>query len=60
MDMEVKATGDDEKLNYRTVIHIRCGKKHVDSDKFATFNHRKHLCHNCNTYFYDTERGIGV
>lgn len=51
---------DTENLNKKKVIHEKCGKEHIDKDKFATFNHIKHLCHHCNEYFYDKERGIGV
>lgn len=54
------APGDTQILTFKSIIHEKCGKKYIDSEKFATFNHRKHLCHYCNEYFYDTERGIGV
>lgn len=47
-------------LNHKKVIHKKCGKKHIDKEKFAMFNHRKHLCHHCNDFFYDDERGIGI
>ena len=51
---------DTVNLNFKPVIHEKCGRKHIDQEKFATFNHRKHLCHHCNEYFYDCERGIGI
>ncbi|MBS3167758.1 hypothetical protein J4216_01395 [Candidatus Woesearchaeota archaeon] len=51
---------DQKELNFKVVVHKKCGNKHIDVDKFATFNHRKHLCHYCNEYFYDSERGVGV
>ena len=51
---------DTKNLNKKIVIHKKCGKKHIDGGKFTTFNHRKHLCHHCDEYFYDNERGIGV
>ncbi len=51
---------DTFNLNFKVVIHERCGKKHIDVNKFKTFNHKKHLCHYCNEYFYDNERGIGI
>lgn len=49
-----------EALNKKTVIHEKCGKKHIDLGEFATFNHRKHLCMYCNEFFYDDVRGVGV
>ena len=58
-EVEIDST-DTVNLNYKTVVHKKCGKKHIDKDKFKTFNHRKHLCHYCNKYFYDDERGVGV
>jgi len=51
---------DAENLKKKIVIHVKCGKKHIDKDKFATFNHQKHLCHYCNEYFYDNERAVGI
>ena len=51
---------DKEKLNLKVIIHKKCGNKHIDKEKFAEFNHRKHLCHYCDEYFYDDERGIGI
>lgn len=53
---------DAVNLKFKRVIHKKCGKKHIDDGKFRTFNHRKHLCHYCNEYFYDqdNERGIGI
>ena len=53
-------SADREKLNLKVVVHEKCGNKHIDNGKFAEFNHRKHLCLNCDEYFYDDERGIGV
>ena len=50
---------DTEKLNFKEIVHKKCGEKHMDKDKFAEFNHRKHLCRYCDEYFYDNERGIG-
>ncbi len=47
-------------LNFQSIIHKKFGKKHIDDGKFATFNHRKHLCLHYNKYFYDTKRAIGV
>ena len=62
MDMEEIEINpaDTINLNHKIVIHKKCGKKHIDDGKFKTFNHRKHLCHYCNKYFYDDERGIGI
>lgn len=58
---EVQIDPEDIKnLNHKTVVHNKCGKKHIDAGKFTIFNHRKHLCHYCNEYFYDDERGIGI
>jgi len=51
---------DKINLKFKIVIHKKCGRKHIDKDEFATFNHRKHLCHHCNEYFYDDTRGIGI
>ncbi|GEM_PF-3992365 len=59
--MPITITPEDTKiLNFKIIIHEKCGKKHIDLEKFATFNHRKHLCLECNEYFYDHERGIGT
>ena len=62
MDMEEIEINLEDTINlhYKIVVHKKCGKKHIDADKFKTFNHRKHLCHHCNEFFYDDERGIGV
>ena len=35
-----------------------CGEIHLDADYFAVNPHRRHLCHGCGRYFYDTEQGI--
>ncbi len=51
---------DTEILNKKKIIHDKCGKEHIDKDKFSIFNHRKHLCHNCNEYFYADERAVGI
>lgn len=51
---------DTENLNRKTIVHEKCGKVHIDKDKFATFNHRKHLCNYCGEYFYDSERAVGI
>ena len=59
MEIEINPA-DTINLNYKIVIHEKCGKKHIDDGKFKTFNHRKHLCHHCNEFFYDDERGIGI
>jgi hypothetical protein len=47
-------------LNFKKVVHKKCGKPHIDGGEFSKFNHRKHLCHYCNEYFYDGERGVGI
>ena len=58
---EIKINPEDTvNFNHKIVIHKKCGEKHIDADKFKTFNHRKHLCHHCNEFFYDDERGIGI
>ena len=59
-DTRIALEEDKEELKSKEIIHKKCGRKHIDKDKFATFNHRKHLCHYCNEYFYDDERGIGI
>ncbi len=53
---------DQKHLVFKTIVHSKCGEKHIDQGKFATFNHRKHLCLICNEYFYDNEneRAVGV
>ncbi len=51
---------DTINLVYKTIIHKICGKKHIDREKFATFNHSKHLCEFCDEYFKDDERAIGI
>ena len=62
MSMEEVEINPEDKinLNHKIVIHKKCGKKHIDNEIFKTFNHRKHLCHYCNEFFYDDERGIGI
>lgn len=38
-----------------------CGEQHVDTGKWATFNHRKHLCSRCRRFFTDPEgASVGV
>lgn len=49
-----------DNLNKRIIVHKLCGKKHVDKGEFALFNHRKHLCHYCDRYFYDADSGVGI
>jgi len=51
---------DTINLNFKVIIHEKCGKKHIDLGKYAEFNHKKHLCIPCNEFFYNTERGIGI
>jgi hypothetical protein len=43
------------------VLHCpRCGVQHVDRGKWATFDHRRHLCHGCGTFFEDAAPNVGV
>jgi len=51
---------DTKNLIKKIIIHDKCKKKHIDEGKFATFNHRKHLCLYCDEYFYDNDRAVGV
>lgn len=38
----------------------RCGTRHVDKGKWATFDHKKHLCAHCGEMFERPTAGIGV
>ena len=59
MEIEIDPA-DTINLNHKIVVREKCGKKHIDDGRFKTFNHRKHLCHYCNEFFYDDERGVGI
>ncbi|HEY4673532.1 MAG TPA: hypothetical protein VIH03_05140 [Nitrososphaerales archaeon] len=48
------------KLNRKMIFRQKCGKKHIDSGRFAHFDHKKHLCEYCHEFFLDSEPGIGI
>jgi hypothetical protein len=37
-----------------------CGVQHVEKGKWATFDHRKHLCYACGRFFEVPEPNVGV
>lgn len=49
-----------EKLNTKTIIHEKCGKRHVDKGKWGEINHSRHLCEYCKEFFYDKENSVGT
>ena len=62
---EIPAVFQDEccavrELVRRVVYCTKCGALHVDRDKYARCNHRKHLCAVCGAYFYSAEACVGV
>jgi len=43
------------------VIHCKyCGEKHIDTGRFAAFNHNPHLCYHCKKLFYTDRKSIGI
>ena len=49
-----------EDLNKEVVVHEKCGKIHIDKDKWAKFNHTRHLCEYCHEFFYVKIANIGI
>ena len=48
-------------LLVRAVVHCTyCGQLHEDLQRWATFNHCKHLCSGCHRYFWTKEPCVGV
>jgi transposase-like protein len=37
-----------------------CGAPHVDKGRWATFDHRRHLCFACGRFFEVPEPNVGV
>ena len=37
-----------------------CRLQHIDKGKWATFDHRRHLCHGCGQSFEAAEPNVGV
>lgn len=47
-------------LKKRRIVHLACGRQHVDRGFHAAYNHFKHYCEFCERHFYDSESGVGV
>lgn len=37
-----------------------CGERHVERGKWARFNHKRHLCYGCGSFFEVPEANVGV
>lgn len=38
----------------------QCGVQHVEKGKWATFDHKRHLCYGCGSFFDVAEPNVGV
>ena len=37
-----------------------CGAQHIETGKWATFDHRRHLCYGCGRFFDVDAANVGV
>ncbi len=43
------------------ILHCpHCGAQHVEKGKWATFDHKKHLCYACGRFFEVPAPNVGV
>lgn len=43
------------------ILHCpRCRTQHVDKGRWATFDHKRHLCFGCGGLFEEPTAGVGV